>query len=198
MGGVSNDRAKWLAEQVFPHEPAIRLWLRRRTAVGLEIDDVIHEMYAKLVQLPSVSQIDSPKRYAYRIAHSIIVDHLRRTKIVSMTTLTGEMQSGLATSEPSIEERLADRSMLQDVYSVLDGLPALCRQAFLLRRVDGLSQREVAQKLSISEKTVEKYMTRSIRLIVETFGRGGKRPSQSSYQQNSQTISDGNRSSGDR
>jgi RNA polymerase sigma factor (sigma-70 family) len=177
---IPNERTEWLARNVFPHEPSIRQWLKRRTALGLDIDDVIHDMYAKLITLPSVTQIESPRSYAFRIAYSIVVDHVRRTKIVPMVGLTIETQTTIPSEDGNIEDRLADRGTLQDLTTVLEQLPPLCRQAFLLRRIDGLSQRETAQKLGLSEKTIEKYMTRSVRLIMDVFGRGGKAQSKTS------------------
>jgi RNA polymerase sigma-70 factor (ECF subfamily) len=189
--GIPSERTQWLARNVFPHEPSIRQWLKRRSALGLDVDDVIHDMYAKLITLPTVSQIENPKSYAFRIAYSIVVDHVRRTKVVPMIGLTFENQATIASDEVNIEDRLAHRGTLQDVTGVLDQLPPLCRQAFLLRRVDGLSQRETAQKLGLSEKTIEKYMTRSVRLIMDVFGRGGKPSTKPSQKDGSEQQDEG-------
>ena len=177
---VSNERTDWLARHVFPHERAIRGWLRHRLALGLEIDDVVHEMYAKLIALPAVEQIESPRRYAFRVAYGIVVDHVRRSKVVRMEEISDPQQLKIASADPSIEEQLVRRDELRDLQSVLSTLPPLCRQAFLLRRVDGLSQRETAAKLGVSEKTIEKYMTRALRLVMDVYGRGGKPKSRSS------------------
>jgi RNA polymerase sigma factor (sigma-70 family) len=178
---ISSERTEWLARNVFPHEAAIRAWLRHRLALGLDIDDVIHDMYVKLIALPSVEQIESPRRYAFRIAYTIVVDHVRHSRIASISAIAEPQALEIAASDPSIEERLSWRGDLQDLNAVLATLPPLCREAFLLRRVDGLSQRETAARLSISEKTVEKYMTRSVRLIMDVFGRGGKSAANPSY-----------------
>ncbi len=178
---VSNERTEWLARNVFPHEAAIRAWLRHRLALGLDVDDVIHDMYVKLIALSSVEQIENPKRYAFRIAYAIVVDHIRHSKIVAISAIAEPEALEIADPEPSIEERLSYRGDLQDLNAVLATLPPLCREAFLLRRVDGLSQRETAARLSISEKTVEKYMTRTVRLIMDIFGRGGKAVANPSY-----------------
>lgn len=178
---VSNERTEWLARNVFPHEAAIRAWLRHRLVLGLDIDDVIHDMYVKLIALPSVEQIENPKRYAFRIAYAIVVDHVRHAKVTAISAIAEPQALEIAAPDPSIEERLSYRGELQDLNAVLATLPPLCREAFLLRRVDGLSQRETAARLSISEKTVEKYMTRAVRLIMDVFGRGGKPAANPSY-----------------
>jgi RNA polymerase sigma-70 factor (ECF subfamily) len=80
---------------------------------------------------------------------------------------------GLASLEPSPEHTVNSQDELRELENTLQELPPLCRQAFLLRRVDGLSQKEVAEKLGISVKTVEKYMARSVRFLIEIYGRGG-------------------------
>src|SRR3546814_4057143 len=56
----SDERARWLATQVLPHEPALRAWLSRRLGAGLEVDDVVQEAYAVLVELPAVAHIREP------------------------------------------------------------------------------------------------------------------------------------------
>jgi RNA polymerase sigma-70 factor (ECF subfamily) len=193
---ISNERTDWLAREVFPHEPAIRGWLRRRPALGLDTDDVVHEMYAKLIALASVEQIDNPKRYAFRIAYTIVVDHVRRSKVVAISAISEPEHFDVAGPEPSIEERLVQRGELADLNSVLATLPPLCREALLLRRVEGLSQRETAARLKVSEKTVEKYMTRAVRLIMDVFGRGGKPRLNPSCRQQEQISIDAKKQSG--
>jgi RNA polymerase sigma-70 factor (ECF subfamily) len=76
--------------------------------------------------------------------------------------------------EPSPERTVNSQDELRELESTLQELPALCRTAFLLRRVEGLSQKEVADKLGISVKTVEKYMAKSVRFLIQAYGRGGE------------------------
>jgi RNA polymerase sigma-70 factor (ECF subfamily) len=64
----------------------------------------------------------------------------------------------------------------------------MCRETLVLRRVEGLSQREVARRLNISEKTVEKHMATGVHLLIKLFGRGRK------PRANSSTIEDTDRS----
>jgi len=59
-------------------------------------------------------------------------------------------------------------------------MPRQTRRAFQLRRIEGLSQREVAAALGLSESTVEKHIMRAIKLLMQQFGRGGKAPSDAS------------------
>ena len=179
MVGITQDRAAWLARNVLPHEAALRAWLRQKYALGIEVDDVVQETYAILAALASVDQIRNPRSYAFQTAHSLILAHLRRSKIVSIRRASDLELQGALSDTPSPEQVAQDRDELENVARVLSDLPAKVREVFLLRRVHGLSQRETAERLGISENSVEKRVTQGIRALLATFGRGGKRGAKS-------------------
>lgn len=177
MKPPSSARAMWLAEHIVPHERDIRSWLSRR-ALDLEIDDIVQEMYARLASLESVEDVRNPRQYAAQTAVSIALNMTRHARVVPMIPLGDFEEMGLASPEPSPEHALNSQHELRQLEKSLQELPPLCRTAFLLRRVENLSQKEVAEKLGISVKTVEKYMTRSVRFLIRTYGRGGMSGSQ--------------------
>ena len=168
----SNDRARWLAQHIVPHERAIRSWLARRTH-DLDIDDIVQEMYARLASLEDADGIRNPRQYAAQTAISIALNLARHARVVPMIPIGDFEELGLASLEPSPEHTVNSQDELRELENTLQELPSLCRKAFLLRRVDGLSQKEVAEKLGISVKTVEKYMARSVRFLIDIYGRGG-------------------------
>lgn len=171
MRAPSNERACWLVRYVIPHERAIRSWLRRRTH-ALEIDDVIQEMYARLASLEDVAGIRHPRQYAMQAAISIAFSQARHARIVPMLSLEDFEGSWLASPEPSPERALNSQEELRDLEKALQTLPYLCRTVFLLRRVEGLSQKDVADRLCISVKTVEKHMSKSVQFLIRAYGRG--------------------------
>jgi RNA polymerase sigma factor (sigma-70 family) len=173
----TNDRARWLAQHIVPHERAIRSWLIRRTH-DLDIDDIIQEMYARLASLNNPENIRNPRQYAAQTAISIALNLARHARVVPMISVGDFEEFGLVSPEPSPERAVNSQEELRELESTLQELPPLCRTAFLLRRVEGLSQKDVAEKLRISVKTVEKYMARSVRLLIQTYGRGGESGSQ--------------------
>jgi len=173
MRRLSSERARWLAQNVIPHERAIRAWLYKR-AYDCDVDDIIQEMYAKLAALDSTDNIRNPRQYAARTAYSIIANLRRRSRIVPISSVGDLEEFGLFAPDASPESQLEIRDELAELRAVLAELPERCRQAFLLRRVEGLSQKEVAARLGVGEKAVEKYMAQGARLLIEVFGRGGK------------------------
>jgi RNA polymerase sigma factor (sigma-70 family) len=182
MSGISRERALWLSRHVLPHEPALRSWLMAKHVAGLEVDDIVQETYAKLAAIKTVDNIRNPKSYFFQTAYSILITQFRRSRVVSITAM-GDMELlPVPSPEPLADRQLEDRDQLREIAAAIASLPRSCREVFLLRRVHGLSQREVARKLGLSENTIEHHMTRSIRLLMDVFGRGGKVNLQSSVE----------------
>jgi RNA polymerase sigma factor (sigma-70 family) len=174
------ERAHWLARNILPHEPAIRAWLNRGYLYGLDIDDVIQEMYAKIISLETPEAIRYPKRYAFQTANSIVIDHMRRSRIVSIRAAGDLEQLDVPAPDANPQEQMEFREEIQQIATALATLPETCRETLILRRVEGLSQRETARRLGISEKTVENHMARGVWLLMSLFGRGGKQSTYSS------------------
>jgi RNA polymerase sigma-70 factor (ECF subfamily) len=71
----------------------------------------------------------------------------------------------LSADEPSPERVVAARAELEEVLRLMSRLPARCRQVLELRKIQGLSQREIAARLGITEAVVENDVAKGLRLI---------------------------------
>ena len=190
MGHDLRDRSIWLAKHVLPHEPLLRAKLRTIPVYDLDVEDIIQETYTRMLSVPSLESIRYPKQYALLTSRAVIVDHMRQSRVVSI--VSGDLFESLDIAEPSVsvERRLEIRDEVLEVADALARLPKLCREILILRRVEGISQRDVAKRLAISEKTVEKHMTTGVRRLVKLFGRGGKARPSPSYSQSQTTAED--------
>lgn len=167
MAMLSDDRALWLAEHVLPHEAALRGWLRGRLALAAQdVDDIVQESYATIAALDDVSHVRDPRGYLYTVARSLVLQHLRRAQIVAFETIAEFDAMPVAGAEPPPEQVASARQQLGRLRELLRALPLRAREAFLLRRVEGLSQREIAQRLGISENTVEKHVGKALRMLM--------------------------------
>ena len=173
MSSASDERALWLGRHVLPHEAALRTWLRRRRLEGLEVDDIIQETYSRLIAAQSVQHVLDAKSYTFQIASSVVIDHLRRMKVVPISSVPDLDYLEVVSEDPSPERQAIDREELHRLAHMIASLPGKVRDVFTLRRVHGLSQREVAQQLGLSESTVEKHMARGFLLMLELSGHGG-------------------------
>jgi len=169
-----HERARWLARNVLPHEGLIRAKLSCICVYDLDIEDVIQEMYTRILSVRSLEAIRYPRQYALQTAKAIVVDHVRHSHVVSIASSGSLDTLDVSVPEASSEERLEFRGEILAVADALAQLPKMCRETLILRRIEGLSQRDVAQRLKISEKTVEKHMAQGVRLLIKIFGRGGK------------------------
>ena len=169
----SDERAMWLGRLVLPHEPALRAWLSRRRLGGLDVDDIIQETYSRLMTAESVQHVHDARSYTFQVAGSVVIDNLRRMKVVSIASVPDLDMLEVVSEEPSPERQVIDRDELHRLAGMIARLPGRVRDVFTLRRVYGLSQRAVAQKLAIAESTVEKHMARGFLLMLEQFRDGG-------------------------
>jgi RNA polymerase sigma factor (sigma-70 family) len=177
---ISTDRARWLAAHVVPHEAALRAWLRGKTGMAFDIDDIVQETYAILAAKGSVEGIANPKTYTFQVAYSVILQQLRHSRVVPIAAMAdiGELEAEI--EAPSPEQALLARDELQHVQRAIEALPRQTRTAFVLRRVEGLSQAEIARRMNLSEHTVEKHIARGIKSLLSQFGRGGSKAAQAS------------------
>ncbi len=100
--------------------------------------------------------------------------HVRRAQIVSIQAVDDLERLNYPDESATPEQYAIDRDELRRLAAAIATMPGKTREAFMLRRVEGLSQREIAVQMRISESTVEKHISRGVRLLIEWFGRGGK------------------------
>lgn len=155
--------------QILPHEADVRVWLRRSGSSDADIDDLIQETYCRLAALDSVSHIANGRAYFFRTARNIAIEKIRRARIVRIDCVTEIDALNVVDDEPSPERVVASRRELGRVRQMIEGLPERCRQIFVLRRIHGLSQRETAQRLKVTENVVEMQSARGLRLILRAL-----------------------------
>jgi RNA polymerase sigma factor (sigma-70 family) len=177
-----HEKADWLGLHIMPHEPMLRLWLKSRELAGLEVEDIVQDTYTRILSLPSFDHITNPRTYTFSVASSVMMDHLRRSKIVSISAMADIDLLGQIADDPSPERSVVARDELKRLARDLAALPGRVAEVFRLRRIEGLSQRETAVRLGLSESTVEKHMARGTVLMAGWFGDGGnvERPSSKS------------------
>jgi len=173
MARIQTERASWLAQHILPHEHTLRAWLARRRVAELEIDDVVQEAYARLAFMDSVEGVCNPKAYLLQTAYSIVCTHLRRSRIVSIRGVEDAELWNFECQDPSPENRACDRDELNRILEIVARFPKQVAAVFMLRRIEGLSQRETAQRLNVTESTVEKHMAKGIRLFMDSIARSG-------------------------
>lgn len=184
MYKIDAEKTRWFMTHILPHEDALRGWLTRGPSVGLAVDDVIQEAYAILAALEGVADIRHPRAYLFQVARSVIAHHVRRSRVVSIQAVEDLDSFGVADEGATPEQRTIDRDELRQLAQAIATMPAQTREAFTLRRVHGLPQREIASRMRLSENTVEKHIARGLKFLIDWYGRGGRTGAQASNDKN--------------
>jgi RNA polymerase sigma-70 factor (ECF subfamily) len=146
----------------------LRRYFDRRLGQPHEVEDLAQEVYLRLLRIDSAKHVENPLAFVYGVAHHVLADHIsaeRRAR--EALPLEGEV-SEVGLDRPS--EMLADQleeslDVQQQVARALEQLPPMHAAVVLLRDRDGLSQEEVAERLSLSVHTVKKYIAEGHAMI---------------------------------
>jgi RNA polymerase sigma-70 factor (ECF subfamily) len=167
------ENARWFAEEVQPHEPALRAWLRSRFPTLKDADDLVQESYTRLLRARETGSIACAKAFLFITARNLALNQLRHLRHERPEGITELDASGVLDSGVAIPESVARAEDLQLLIHAIQSLPDRCRQIMTLRKIYGLSQKEVAARLGISEHTVEAQGAIGLRKCIEYFRRHG-------------------------
>lgn len=165
--------ARWFAEEVQPHEAALRAWLRSRFPTLMDVDDLVQESYTRLLRARETGSIACAKAFLFVTARNLALNQLRHLRHERPDGLVELDASGVLDNSTAIPESVARAEDLQLLIHAIQSLPERCRQIMTLRKVYGLSQKEIAQKLEISEHTVEAQGAIGLRKCIEYFRHRG-------------------------
>lgn len=149
-----SEHAAWFAEHVQAHEPMLRSWLQSRFGAQLTLDDIVQEAYVRVWQARARGGVHAPKAFLFATARNLALDYLRRHHVSRTVGLSEKDLSNVLDEQDAIPETVARNQELALLTEAIQTLPERCRQIFTLRTVYGLSQRDVGDKLGISDRTV--------------------------------------------
>lgn len=159
----------WFVEEILVHEGALRHYLARHWPNAEERHDLRQEVYTRVYQSAASELPRHPKAFLLTTARHLVVDRARRGRVVSIEPMGDLEPLHVLVDEVSPERWCGGRQVLARLSDAFDRLPARCREVVWLRRVEELSQREVAERLGITEKTVEKHIAKGMRLLADRF-----------------------------
>lgn len=153
------NETRWFAEHLQPHEGLLRAWLGSRVDVRAEIDDIVQESFVRVLRARQRGEVQSPKAFLFATARNLVLDALRRRRVARTEALVENEALDVLDEAEAIPEAVARNQELALLTEAIQSLPDRCRQVFTLRKVYGLSQREIAVQLGVSEHTVSAQLT---------------------------------------
>ena len=104
------------------------------------------------------------KIFALTVARNVALSWLRHRQVVPIELVADLEALELLDERSLVDEIVNSHQELALLTAAVARLPARCRQVFTLRKVYGLSQKEIAAELDISENTVEQHLAKGMRL----------------------------------
>jgi RNA polymerase sigma factor (sigma-70 family) len=143
------------------HYRWLRSWLQRKLGCAWQAADLTHDTFVRLLASPQVEAIVEPRAFLTTVARRVLANHYRRREIErayleALATLP-EPQS------PSPEARAIVLETLIEIDLMLDGLPSVAKQVFLLSQIDNLPYAQIAREVGISVSTVKRHMLKAAR-----------------------------------
>ncbi|MCY1269859.1 putative RNA polymerase sigma factor FecI [compost metagenome] len=137
----------------------LRGWLWRKLGCPDSAADLAQDTFLRILSARETPIIREPRAFLTTIAKRVLANHYRRQDIER--AYLEALASLPVDAAPSEESRAIILETLLELDRLLDGLPRLARQAFLLVQLDGLTYPEVAAQLGISLSSVKRYLARA-------------------------------------
>jgi RNA polymerase sigma-70 factor (ECF subfamily) len=152
------------------HRERLLRFLAARGA-GDEAEDMLQEIWLRIAKRQT-GPVASPLSYLFRTADLLLIDrHRSRRQAASRDRAWSEVHAGATpgvSDAPPVDRQLAARQLARLVTRLLDGLePPRVGEIFRRHRIDGLSQRQIAQEFGVSLSTVENDLRRAYRALAE-------------------------------
>lgn len=163
----------WVGSNIVPHEADLRARLRRLGAPEDEVSDIVQDAYLNIARLDDFSHIQSGRAYFFTAARNAWRQRVRHDRVVRIESMSAFEGMDFEADEPGPERQAWARLELQRVRGHIDRLPERCRRIFMLRRVEGLSQREIAEQLGVPEYTVSADASRGLKRLMRAIASGG-------------------------
>lgn len=161
----------WFKREILVHEAALVRFLNRWPNRD-EVHDLRQEVYIRVYEAAAKARpTTSPKTFLFQTARHLLIDRVRRSRVISIEGVADLDVLNVLVDDVSPEKRAHARQELNLLARAFGRLSPKCREVIWLRRVDQLSQREVAARLGITESSVEKHVIKGTRLLADAvFG----------------------------
>lgn len=136
-----------------------------------EAEDVVQDCFVRLLEAEkrdanssvsslSMSNPQNLKSFLYASVRNACIDKLRRKNPIVQDISPSDL-SGVISDEQAVDSA----SREAELWTAIEQLPERCREIFLMSKRDGMTYREIAEELCLSEKTVEHQISKALKTL---------------------------------
>ncbi|HUJ03652.1 MAG TPA: RNA polymerase sigma factor [Rhizomicrobium sp.] len=159
------DLQAWFVREVLPLEAQLTQFLRHNWRNRSDIADLLQEIYLRVFDAAQRERPENTRAFVFATAQNLIIDRVRREKIVPIEAVAEMDQLLVPADDPSPDHAVIARDELRRLQDALDQLPPRCREAVILGRIEGLSGREIAVRMNVGTATVSEHLENGMRLL---------------------------------
>jgi RNA polymerase sigma factor (sigma-70 family) len=157
------EQSRWFADQIQAHESQLKSYLHGSFPTIRDVDDVVQESYFRVWRRQLARPIKSAKAFLFQVARHLAIDSLRHERASPFADVMDLARLYVIEDRPGVVEAVCTNEEIDLLHAAIDTLPARCREIVVLRKLHGLSQKEIARTLGISESTVQVQASRGLR-----------------------------------
>lgn len=160
-GKYTTDELKWFRNLFDTYYESLRNFAYFKVGDAALAEDIVQEAYIKLWAMRDDVRNETVKALLYKIVGNLALNQLKHRKVVYNfeNTYDHDSQSEAADSAILTEE------FNQELQQVIASIPEKARVVFLLSRIDGLTYDEIAERLDLSVKAIEKRMSEALKIV---------------------------------
>ena len=149
-----------ILETYLENETALKRFLKRFIKSREGADDLAQEAFLRAFAAESDRAIIAPKAFLFKVAKNLALNELAKQSSAAIEPLGDfEGQEVLADSnQAAVDDAVDGRERIRMLARAIAALPPQCAKVFILRKMQGLSQKEIAARLNISVRTVENHV----------------------------------------
>jgi RNA polymerase sigma-70 factor (ECF subfamily) len=159
----------WFVREVLPLEASLMQYLAHNWENKSEIPDLRQEIYARVCEAARHQFPHSARSFLFATARNFLIDLVRHSRVVQIEAMADLETLDIASDQPGPEREVSAREELRAVHAAIRRLPPRCQETVVLRKVEGLSLREISVRMNISEKTVERHLTEGLRSLADVL-----------------------------
>jgi RNA polymerase sigma factor (sigma-70 family) len=157
----------WFVREVLPLEADLMQFLHHNWRNKSDIADLRQDIYVRIFETARQEIPARPRHFVFTVARNLLIDRVRRERIIPFDAVADADALGFAMDMPAPDRVVIARDELRRLRAALDRLPPRPREAVVLRRIDGLTGRQIAAHMGISEAAVSKLIDNGIRALAD-------------------------------
>jgi len=167
------NQAQWFASEVKPYEPTLRGYLSRRFPSLSDQDDIVQEAYIRLLRAEADGRLTCAKAFLFTVARNVAIDVLRRKQSHRHEQFSDVTEMPILDETADVADSFERQNRVEVLVEAISSLPERCREVIMLRHLDGLAYKEIAERLGISPQTVKVHLMKGMRDCTAFFRKHG-------------------------